>query len=176
MIDDRKYAFYCPKCEKGFYKLPGEYHCQTCGTPLLSLNLSKEDFESLKEEERNLKIREAKKAAREIRRNQLEQMIITTTPIIENHPIQSYLGIVSGEISEGVSALREFSMGFTGILGGRDDSFEECVIRCRKDAVNEMKERALDLGANAVVGVKIDYESFGGFLLVNATGTAVIVE
>ena len=138
--------------------------------------MRREDYEALAENEKNLKIREAEKQAREVRKETIRKMIVTTTPAVEGHIVKEYLGPVFGEVSEGVSVFREFNMGFTGMTGGRSASFEECVINARNDALNEMKQRALDLGANAVIGVKVDYESFGQYLLVNASGTAVVLE
>ena len=176
MIDDTKYAYYCPKCHLGTFKTMGEHFCSRCGKPLLDLKMRREDYEALAENEKNLKIREAEKQAREVRKETIRKMTVTTTPAVEGHIVKEYLGPVFGEVSEGISVFREFNMGFTGMTGGRSASFEECVINARNDALNEMKQRALDLGANAVIGVKVDYESFGQYLLVNASGTAVVLE
>ena len=83
MIDDTKYAYYCPKCQRGSFKTMGEHFCSRCGKPLLDLKIRKEDYEALAENEKNLKIREAEKQAREVRKEILGEMIVTTTPTVE---------------------------------------------------------------------------------------------
>jgi uncharacterized protein YbjQ (UPF0145 family) len=106
-------------------------------------------------------------------------MIITTTPSIEGKTVKEYKGIVFGEIVSGVDFIKDFAAGITNILGGRSGSYEGELIEARENAVNEMEKRAANLGANAVVGVDIDYEVLGqgnNMLMVTASGTAVIVE
>ncbi len=103
-------------------------------------------------------------------------MIVTTTPSVEGKHIDAYLGIVFGEIISGVDFIKDFAAGITNILGGRSDSYEEELIRARVQAIEEMQHRAASLGANAIVGVDIDYEVLGrnnGMLMVTASGTAV---
>lgn len=106
-------------------------------------------------------------------------MIITTTPSIEGKRITAYKGIVFGEIISGVDFIKDFAAGLSNIFGGRSESYEEELIAARKNAIEEMTKRAADLGANAVVGVNVDYEVLGsnnGMLMVTASGTAVCLE
>lgn len=106
-------------------------------------------------------------------------MISTTTPGIEGKRILEYKGIVFGEVIAGVDFLKDFAAGLTNFFGGRSGSYEEELIRARESAISEMEERARRLGANAVLGVKMDYEVLGannGMLMVTASGTAVRLE
>ncbi|MEG0833704.1 MAG: heavy metal-binding domain-containing protein [Oscillospiraceae bacterium] len=106
-------------------------------------------------------------------------MIITTTPSVEGKQITSYCGIVFGKIVNGVDFVRDFAAGITNILGGRSHSYEDELIGARSAALSEMEQRAAALGANAIVGVDVDYEVLGsnnGMLMVSASGTAVIAE
>ena len=106
-------------------------------------------------------------------------MIVTTTPSVEGKRITSYKGIVCGEVISGVNFIRDLAASFTNFLGGRSGSYEDELIQARQNALDEMEQRAADLGANAVVGVDIDYEVLGadnGMLMVTASGTAVVVE
>ena len=105
-------------------------------------------------------------------------MIATTTPTIEGKQIEGYLGIVTGESVAGANIFRDFFAGIRDIVGGRSKSYEEVLQRARQECLDEMKENAAQLGANAVVGVDIDYEVLGkagGMLMVTACGTAVKV-
>jgi len=103
-------------------------------------------------------------------------MIITTTPNIEGKEIIEYKGIVFGEIITGVNFIKDFAAGLTNFFGGRSGSYEGELINAREDAFAELEERARRLGANAVVGVDVDYEVLGqgNMLMVTASGTAVI--
>ena len=103
-------------------------------------------------------------------------MIVTTTPNLEGMRIVCYLNVVYGEVIVGTDIGRDFAAGFTNLFGGRSAEYEEALSAARQDAVNEMKKRAEDLGANAIVGVDIDYESHAQMLMVIASGTAVVVE
>ena len=106
-------------------------------------------------------------------------MIITTTNSVEGKRILEYYGIVFGEVVSGVNFVRDFAASITDFFGGRSNSYEDELIRAREAAVNEMADRARSLGANAVVGVDLDYEVLGqsnGMLMVTASGTAVYVE
>jgi uncharacterized protein YbjQ (UPF0145 family) len=106
-------------------------------------------------------------------------MIITTTPTIEGKSIVEYRGIVFGEVVSGVDFVKDFAAGLTNFFGGRSGSYEGELIQAREDAINEMIQRATHAGANAVVGVDIDYEVLGqanNMLMVTASGTAVIVQ
>lgn len=106
-------------------------------------------------------------------------MIVTTTPQIEGKRITEYKGVVFGEVISGVDFIRDFAAGITNFLGGRSGSYEEELIKAREQAMYEMQSRATQMGANAVVGVDIDYEVLGsnnGMLMVTASGTAVVYE
>jgi uncharacterized protein YbjQ (UPF0145 family) len=101
-------------------------------------------------------------------------MIITTTPSIDGKPIRDYLGIVAGEAVMGANIVKDLFATVTDIVGGRSAAYENELIRARQIAVKEMEEEAARLGANAVVGVDLDYEIIRqGMLLVTAAGTAV---
>lgn len=101
-------------------------------------------------------------------------MIVTTTPNIEGRKIQSYLGIVTGEAILGANVFRDFFASITDIVGGRSAAYEQELSKARDIALNEMQERALALGADAVVGVDMDYEVLReGMMMVSASGTAV---
>jgi len=103
-------------------------------------------------------------------------MIITTTPNIEGKSIVGYLGIVTGEAIMGANIVRDLFASITDIVGGRSAEYEEELGRARKIAIDEMAQKASELGANAVVGVDIDYEVIRqGMLMVSASGTAVRV-
>ena len=103
-------------------------------------------------------------------------MIVTTTPTIEGKQIVEYKGIVFGEVISGVNFIKDFSAGLSNFFGGRSETYEDELIQARENAMREMQQRAFQLGANAVVGVAIDYEVLGannGMLMVTASGTAV---
>ena len=103
-------------------------------------------------------------------------MIITTTPAVEGHPIEEYLGIVTGEAILGAHIGRDILASFTDIVGGRSAEYEEEVRNARSIALDEMAAEAARKGGNAVVGVDIDYEVIRqGMLMVSASGTAVKV-
>ena len=103
-------------------------------------------------------------------------MIITTTPTIEGHPIEEYLGVVTGEAILGAHIGRDILATFTDIVGGRSTEYEEEVRKARDIALEEMASEATSRGGNAVVGVDIDYEIIRqGMLMVSASGTAVKV-
>ncbi|QAT49499.1 putative heavy metal-binding protein [Caproiciproducens sp. NJN-50] len=106
-------------------------------------------------------------------------MICTTTPAIDGRRILEYKGIVFGEVISGVDFIKDFAAGLSNFFGGRSGTYEEELIRARENAISEMERRAENLGANAVVGVKLDYEVLGannGMLMVTASGTAVRLE
>jgi uncharacterized protein YbjQ (UPF0145 family) len=103
-------------------------------------------------------------------------MITTTTPNIEGHPIQEYLGIVSGEAIIGANIFRDLFATVRDIVGGRSGAYEKVLGQARQSALGEMEAAAAARGANAVVGVDLDYEVLGannGMLMVTASGTAV---
>jgi Uncharacterized conserved protein len=104
-------------------------------------------------------------------------MIVTTTDSIEGRRIGSYLGIVSGEAVLGTNVFRDFFAGIRDVVGGRSGSYEKELRRAKEAALEELTEQAKDLGADAVVGVDLDYEHIGtgerSMLMVTANGTAV---
>ncbi|MFN3510958.1 MAG: heavy metal-binding domain-containing protein [Tsuneonella troitsensis] len=105
-------------------------------------------------------------------------MIVTTTPSIEGRSIRGYHGIVTGEVIVGANIFRDLFASITDIVGGRSGKYEDVLARARGEAIAEMKDQALALGANAVVGVDIDYEVLGqngSMLMVSVSGTAVTV-
>lgn len=88
-------------------------------------------------------------------------MILTTTPSVEGQTIKEYKGIVFGEVISGVYFIRDFAASIRNIVGGRSGSYEEELVVARTQAMNEMSERAAKLGADAVIGIDIDYEVLG---------------
>ena len=103
-------------------------------------------------------------------------MIISTTHSIEGKRIIEYKGVVFGEVIIGINAFKDLFASVRNIVGGRSKSYEEELIKARTNAMKEMQERAEQLGANAVVGVDIDYQVLGadnGMMMVIASGTAV---
>jgi uncharacterized protein YbjQ (UPF0145 family) len=106
-------------------------------------------------------------------------VIVTTTQGIEGKRIVQYLGIVTGEAVLGANLFRDLFAGIRDIVGGRSGSYEKELQRARRIALEELQELAAELGANAVVGVDLDYEVLGGnngMLMVSASGTAVVVQ
>ena len=103
-------------------------------------------------------------------------MIVTTTPSIEGKKIIEYKGIVNGEVISGIDFVKDFAASFTNIFGGRSNSYENELCDARNQAIKEMEERAKAMGANAVVGVDIDYETISNMLMITASGTAVVIE
>ena len=100
-------------------------------------------------------------------------MILTTTPTIEGRTIREYKGVVFGEVISGVNFLRDFAASIRNIVGGRSGSYEEELVSARTQAMNELADRAARLGADAVVGIDIDYEVLGennGMMMVTASG------
>jgi uncharacterized protein YbjQ (UPF0145 family) len=106
-------------------------------------------------------------------------MITTTTPNIEGKRITRYCGIVCGEAILGANVFKDLFAGIRDLVGGRSATYERELQRARDIAMQELSERARELGANAVVGIDLDYEVLGqnnGMLMVSASGTAVVVE
>ena len=100
-------------------------------------------------------------------------MIVTTTNNVEGYQIADYKGIVTGEAIMGANIVRDLFASITDIIGGRSGAYESKLADARETALAEMQEKARGLGANAVVGVDIDYEVIGQMLMVAASGTAV---
>ncbi len=102
-------------------------------------------------------------------------MIVTTTPTVEGKPVSVYHGIVVGEAILGANVFKDLFAGITDILGGRSSAYEKELGKARETAIDEMQAHAADLGANAVVGVDLDYEVVNNMLMVSASGTAVTI-
>ncbi len=105
-------------------------------------------------------------------------MIVTTTPLIEGHPVEDYLGIVTGEAIIGANLFKDLFAAVRDVVGGRAGAYEDALKRAREEALQEMIREAQARGANAVVGMDLDYEVLGvknGMLMVTASGTAVRV-
>ena len=100
-------------------------------------------------------------------------MIVTTTNNVEGYQIADYKGIVTGEAIMGANIVRDLFASITDIIGGRSGAYDSKLADARETALAEMQEKARALGANAVVGVDIDYEVIGQMLMVAASGTAV---
>lgn len=104
-------------------------------------------------------------------------MILTTTPSIEGKSVKNYLGIVTGEAIMGANVVRDLFASITDIVGGRSGAYESKLVDARNIAMDEMRDKAKAMGANAVVGIDIDYEVIrDGMLMVAVSGTAVLVE
>ena len=106
-------------------------------------------------------------------------MIITTTPTVEGQPVRQYLGVVAGAAILGANIFKDLFAGIRDLVGGRSGTYERELQRARGIALQEVEQQARDLGANAVVGVDIDYEVLGqnnGMLMVSVSGTAVVVD
>ena len=106
-------------------------------------------------------------------------MILTTGNEISGKNIREYKGIVFGEVITGINLLKDLGAGLRNIFGGRSQSYEDELTNARENALKEMEERAASLGANAVIGVDVDYEVLGSdneMLMVTVSGTAVITD
>ena len=105
-------------------------------------------------------------------------MIITTTNEIQDKKVMEYKGIVFGEVISGINMFKDMGASLRNIFGGRSKGYEDELLTARTNALEEMKTRAAALGANAIIGVKMDYEVLGadnGMLMVTCSGTAVVV-
>jgi uncharacterized protein YbjQ (UPF0145 family) len=108
-------------------------------------------------------------------------MIVVTTPSMDGKRITNYLGLVTGDAILGANIFRDLFAGIRDIVGGRSAAYEKELRQAKRIALVEMMDEATELGANAVVGVDLDYETIemgsgGGMLMVSATGTAVVIE
>ena len=110
-------------------------------------------------------------------------MIISTTSSLDGKTIKEYRGIVFGEVISGIHFIKDFTASITNFVGGRSEEYEQELVNARADAINEMIEKAEKIGANALIGVKIDVETVGNsekslmsMLLVHVSGTAVVIE
>ena len=105
-------------------------------------------------------------------------MILTTTPQIEGQTIREYKGVVTGETIIGANFVKDFFAGIRDIVGGRSESYERVLREAKDTSLNEMAQRAQSIGANAIVGIDIDYETIGAngsMLMVATSGTAVVI-
>ena len=107
-------------------------------------------------------------------------MLMVTTPSIDGQTVTRYIGIVSGEAILGANIFKDFFAGIRDIVGGRSAAYEEELRKAKKIALDEMAQQAQEMGANAVIGVDLDYETIqvgqgGGMLMVSASGTAVVL-
>lgn len=105
-------------------------------------------------------------------------MIVSTTPQIEGYPIREYKGVVTGETIIGANFVKDVFAGVRDFVGGRSNSYEKVLRRAKDTAMQEMIERAQNMGANAIVGIDIDYETIGktnSMLMVATSGTAVVI-
>jgi uncharacterized protein YbjQ (UPF0145 family) len=107
-------------------------------------------------------------------------MVMTTTNAVEGRPVKQYLGIVTGEAILGANVFKDFFAGIRDIVGGRSGAYEQELAKAREIALREMAQQAREAGANAVIGIDLDYETLtmgnsGGMLMVTASGTAVRV-
>ena len=108
----------------------------------------------------------------------IRRMLISTTPTIEGRPIQAYKGVVTGETIIGANLFKDFMAGIRDIIGGRSGSYERVLREAKDTALAEMQQRAQEMGANAIVGVDIDYETIGqngSMLMVAVSGPAVVI-
>lgn len=106
-------------------------------------------------------------------------MLITTTSNVEGKRITTYIGLVNGEAIIGANMVKDFFAGIRDVVGGRSGAYEQGLREAKSIAIKEMIDQATRLGANAVIGVDLDYETIGGngsMLMVSANGTAVIIE
>lgn len=106
-------------------------------------------------------------------------MLLTTTPTIEGQRIVKYYGVVTGETIIGANFVRDLFASVRDFIGGRSESYEEVLREAKDTAIREMEESARKMGANAVVGIDLDYETIGGngsMLMVTCSGTAVFLE
>lgn len=106
-------------------------------------------------------------------------MIVTTTPTIEGKKISAYKGVIAGEAILGANLFKDLFAGIRDLVGGRSATYERELQTAREIALEELQQKARDLGANAVIGVDIDYEVLGqnnGMLMVSASGTAVVID
>ena len=103
-------------------------------------------------------------------------MLLTTTSVIEGQPVREYLGVVMGETIIGANVFKDFLAGMRDFFGGRSGSYEKVLREAKDTSLREMEERARNIGANAIVGIDIDYETIGegnSMIMVSCSGTAV---
>lgn len=105
-------------------------------------------------------------------------MLLSTTPTIEGHPIREYKGVVTGEAIIGANFVKDFMANLRDFFGGRSGSYEKVLREAKDTALQELEQRAAAIGATAVVGIDVDYETIGQggtMLMVAVSGTAVVI-
>ena len=105
-------------------------------------------------------------------------MILTTTTIVEGHAVKEYKGVGTGETIIGANFVKDFFAGIRDVIGGRSGSYEKVLREAKNTSMEEMQERAMKLGANAIIGIDVDYETIGqnnSMLMVAVSGTAVVI-
>jgi uncharacterized protein YbjQ (UPF0145 family) len=106
-------------------------------------------------------------------------MLLTTTNNIEGRKVKQYIGIVTGEVILGANLFKDFFASIRDIVGGRSGSYEKVLKEAKDSALQELTDKARAVGANAIIGIDLDYETLGAngsMLMVSASGTAVILE
>lgn len=106
-------------------------------------------------------------------------MILSTTPTIDGHKVVDYKGIVTGETIIGANIVKDFFASVRDVVGGRSGSYERVLAEARETSLQEMQQRAAALGANAIVGIDVDYETIGqsnSMLMVATSGTAIVID
>ena len=110
------------------------------------------------------------------RKTRSPALIVTTTANVDGREVEEYLGIVFGEVITGINVLRDIGAGLRNFFGGRSEGYEQELLSARQQALQEMEQRAAERGADAILGVDMDYEVLGAdgsMLMVTASGTAV---
>lgn len=105
-------------------------------------------------------------------------MILSTTPSLDNQPVRQYLGVVTAETIIGANVFRDFMASMRDFFGGRSNTYETVLREAKETALQELSQRAAERGANAVVGISLDYETVGAsgsMLMVVVSGTAVVI-
>lgn len=104
----------------------------------------------------------------------MDDVVVTTTNSVQDKEVDEYIGIVSGEAMMGANVVKDFLSGIRDVVGGRSSAYEKEIAKGRKEAIKDIKDRAAEIGADAIIGVSFDYEEMReGMLWINATGTAV---
>lgn len=164
----------CPICEKAIGKGPVVFQQQYFPRLQQDQAICKRCISSFSEQDIYNKLAPPSPPPKE---GSVVSMVITTTPSVEGHKVIRYLGIVTGDAIMGANIFKDLFAGVRDIVGGRAGAYEKQLIRAKEIAMSEMKERAEQLGANAIVGVNLDYETLKGtMLMASASGTAVVVE
>jgi uncharacterized protein YbjQ (UPF0145 family) len=158
----------CPKC--GYENPDTAKNCANCKVNLEWANANRDELKSQFQKEESLREEENR-----ILEN-MGTMLLVTTPTIENHPIKTYLGIVSSEIVLGTGLFSELNAVASDWFGVRSSEFERKMKNARQSSLLELKKEAANLGANAVVSVRLDYETVGSLFMLYTSGTAVFIE